>query len=154
MSCKVTMTLVSETQEGNVGKTWKYDLEARVFCQGLKGEARVSAPKHKLEHGQVISPHADPGPVVLFEGECEEELLLRLKLTATEIDLLINDIGEAGKDIRLDMPCHGKTEYSHDFDIAVGVRESPGILNRNAVFTLRLRILVERAEGDPSAQVG
>ncbi len=145
MSCRVTMTLVSETQEGNVGDTWKYELEAKVFCQGLRGEATVQVPKHRLGPGEVIRPHSDPAPVVLFEGECEENLLLRLKLTVTEIDFLINDSGEAGRDIRLEMPCRGKNEYSHDFDIAAGVRESPGIRNKNAVFTLRLRILVEKA---------
>jgi hypothetical protein len=137
------MTLISETQEGNVGDTWKYDLEAKVFSQGLKGEATVSVPKHQLSSGEVRSPHTEPDPVVLFEGVCEDELLLRLKLRVTEIDLLINDVGEASKDIRLEKPCHGKTEFCHDFDIAAGVRESPGILNKNAVFTLRLRILVE-----------
>ena len=143
MSCKVTMTLVSETQEGNVGDTWKYELEAKIFCGGLRGETTVRVPKHHLNPGEVISPHGDPKPMVLFEGDCKEELLLRLKLTVTEIDLLINDSGEAGKDIPLEMPRLEKSEYSHDFDIAAGVRESPGILNKNAVFTLRLRIRVE-----------
>ena len=154
MSCKVTVTLVSETQEGNVGDTWKYDLEAKLFCEGLRGEATISVPKHQLSHGEVKRPHTDPPPVVLFEGDCEDELLLRLKLNVTEIDFLINDSGEASKDIRLEKPCHGKSEISHDFDIAAGVRESPGILNKNAVFTLRLRILVERSAGDPPAPVG
>ena len=143
MSCRGSMSLISETQEGNVGDTLKYDLEAKVFCQGLKGEATVSVPKHQLSAGEVTRPHTEPDPVVLFEGDCEDELLLRLKLRVTEIDLLINDVGEASKDIRLEKPIHGKSEICHDFDIAAGVRESPGILNKNAVFTLRLRILVE-----------
>jgi len=143
MSCKVTMSLVSETQEGNVGDTWKYDLEAKVFCQGLRGEATVSVSKHQLKDGEVQQPYGDPEPVVLFEGECDDELLLRLRLIVTEVDLLINDTGEVSQDIKLELPGHGKTEFSRDFDIAAGVRESPGILNKNAVFTLRLRLLVE-----------
>ena len=143
MSCKVTMTVVSETQEGNIGDDWKYDLEAKVFCEGLQSDTTLSIPRHQLKSGEVQSPFGNPSPLVLFEGECEEELLLRLKLSVTEVDFLISDRGEVSKDIRLEMPCQGKTGYSRDFDIAAGVRESPGIRYKNAVFTLRLRLLVE-----------
>ena len=96
MSYNVTMTLVSKTQEANVGDTWKYDLEAKVFCQGLQGETTVSVPKHELKSGEVQPPH-------------------------------------------------GKTGFSRDFYIATGVRESPGIRNHNAVFTLRLRVFIEKS---------
>ena len=144
MSCNLTMMLVSETQEGNVGDTWKYDLEAKVFCESLQGEANISVPKHELKSGEVKQPHGNPEPVVLFEGMCEDELLVRLKLTVTEIDFLIDDRGVVSKDVKLEMPCNGKTELVRDVDVAAGVRESPGIRNHNAVFTLRLRFLVEK----------
>ncbi len=52
MTCKLTMTLISEHQEGNCGNDWKYDLDAKVFHEGLKGEGRVSVPKHTLDAGR------------------------------------------------------------------------------------------------------
>ena len=39
MSCTLTMKLVSESQEGNIGEDWRYLLEAKVFHGALAGEA-------------------------------------------------------------------------------------------------------------------
>lgn len=143
MSCKLTMALVSEHQEGDVGDTWMYDLEVKVFSGSLLGEATISVPKHDLEPDTPHEPFGSPQPVVIFEGECEEELLLRLELTATEVDLLINDVGKASKDVRLEMPAPGCTVLNREVDISAGVRESPGIRNLNSIFTLRVRFSLE-----------
>ena len=86
MVYRLTMALVSEGQEGNLGTDWKYKIEAKVFCSGLLSDVTVEVPTHTLESGSVISPYGAPEPVLLFEGECESELLLRLRLTATEVD--------------------------------------------------------------------
>ena len=126
MTCRLTMALVSESQEGNIGG------------------ATLEVPKHQLESGAVRLPFGSPEPVLLFQGECEDELLVRFQLTAVEVDTFIDDVGKAGKDIRLEMPPPGTTQLVREVDIDVGVRESPGIRNNNAIFTLRVRLELER----------
>lgn len=143
MGIKLTMALVSEGQEGNLGDDWKYELETKIFCERMLGDATVSVPKHNLKPGTVIEPFGSPEPIVLFEGECSDELLLRLMLTATEVDVLFNDVGKASKDIRLELPAPGRESRVQEVEIAAGVRESPGIRVRDAVFTLRLRFTIE-----------
>ncbi len=139
MTCKLTMTLISEHQEGNCGEDWKYDLDVKVFHEGLKGEGQVNVPKHNLEAGPVREPHGSPQPLVIFEGECLTELLVRIELTATEVDMFVNDVGKASKDIRIECPGPHGDKVTKELDVAAGVRESPGILNKNSVFTVRVR---------------
>lgn len=144
MVYRLTMALVSEGQEGNLGVDWKYEIEAKVFCAGLLSDVSVKVPKHRLEPGSVITPHGEPEPVLLFEGECGGELLLRLRLAATEVDLFVDDHGHVSKDVRLQVPAAGDPALEKDIDLAAGVRESPGIRNLTAVFTLRVRLKLER----------
>lgn len=139
MTCKLTMTLISEGQEGNCGDDWMYALEAKVFCEGLKGEATVHVPKHTLDAGTVREPFGSPAPVELFSGECNHQLMVRMQLTATEVDMFVNDVGKASKDLKIECPGPGGHTITREVDIAAGVRESPGILNKNSVFTLRVR---------------
>ena len=80
MNCKLTLSLISESQEGNVGDDWKYDVVAKVFQDGLKGEGGISVPKHTLESGAVREPFGEPDPVVLFEGGQECLGLLRIEV--------------------------------------------------------------------------
>lgn len=143
MTFKLTLSLVSESQEGDCGNDWMYELEAKAFCEGLKGNAIINVPKHTLEPGEVRQPHGSPDPVLLFEGECGDEVLVRLVLTATEVDMFINDVGKVSKDIRIEMPGPVNPRVTHEVEIAAGVRESPGIRNKNSVFTLRVRFTVE-----------
>lgn len=139
MTYKLTMTLVSEGQVGDCGNDWAYELEVKVFHGGLKGKGTFSVPKHTLESGAVAEPHGSPPPVVLFEGECEDELQLKMLLTATEVDTFINDVGKVSKDINIERPSAIGQPVVRDVDISAGVRESPGIRNKNSVFTLRVR---------------
>lgn len=143
MTCKLTLDLVSETQEGNIGDTWMYDLDAKVFCGGLQSEATVNVPKHTLRPGDVQEPFGSPESITLYVGECGDEVLLRFELTATEVDMFVNDRGKTSKDVKLEMPGPGCAGMSREFDIAVGVRESPGITPKNAIFTLRVRLTME-----------
>jgi hypothetical protein len=145
MTCKLTMTLVSETQEGECGDDWMYRLEAKVFHGGLRADAVVEVPEHKLASGEVQEPFGEPAPVDLFEGDCDGPLQVRLLLVATEVDTFINDVGEASKEVTIDCPPPGDQPLVRDVDISAGVRESPGIRNLNSVFTLRLRFRLTRA---------
>jgi len=139
MICTLTMTLISETQEGDIGEDWKYDLAVKVFNGKLDGEATVKVPKHNLPSGIVRVPHGAPEPVVLFRGECDEPLLVRMNLTATEVDMFVNDVGKACKDLQIERPLPGTEKVTKEVDIAAGVRESPGIVPKTAVFTVRVR---------------
>lgn len=139
MTCTLTMTLISETQEGNIGEDWKYDLAATVINEKLEGEATLSVPKHNLPSGIVREPHGAPGPVVLFSGDCEDRLRVRIQLTATEVDMFVNDVGKAGKDLSIECPGPGGEKVTKEVDIAADVRESPGIIPKTAVFTVRAR---------------
>jgi hypothetical protein len=144
MTYRLTMALVSEGQVGNLGTDWKYELEAKVFCSGLKSDVNVEVPKHQLESGSVIQPYGAPEPVLLYEGECEQEPLLRLRLVATEVDLFVDDKGSVDKDIPLELPGAGNEPWIREIDLSAGVRESPGIRDLNSVFTLRIRLTLEK----------
>ena len=139
MACKLIMTLLSESQEGNCGDDWKYEIQAKVFNGGLKGEGSILVPKHTLESGTVEKPYGSPEPLTLYDGECLTELLIRLYLTATEVDLFKNDVGKASMEFKIACPGPGVGSVSKEVDIAAGVRESPGILIKNSVFTSSIR---------------
>ena len=140
MGCKLTISLISETQEGNIGSDWKYDLGVKVFNQGLQGQGKISVPKHQLDSGDVQPPPGPPDPLDLEAGEGGGDVLVRLELLATEVDMFKNDSGTASMDIRLVAPKPGEERITHSFEVGAGVRESPGILNKNAVITVQGRI--------------
>jgi len=144
MTCKLTMTLISESQQGECGDDWKYDLEVQVFHEELLGKGLISVPKHILESGAVREPHGAPLPVVLYEGECIGELQLKMHLTATEVDLFVNDVGKINKEISIESPLPGTHKTTKEVDIATKVLEAPRILNKSAVFTLRVRFTLTR----------
>jgi hypothetical protein len=139
MACSLTVTLISEQQVGNCGEDWKYDLDIQVLHEGLKGEGRIRVPKHNLESGAVREPFGAPEPQVVFSGECLTELLVRIELAATEVDLFINDVGKASKDLIIPCPGPGSEKVTKEIDISADVCESPGFLNKRAQFTVRLR---------------
>ena len=144
MTYKLMMALVSESQEGNCGDDWTYRLEAKVFHGGLRADAVIEVPEHKLASGEVREPFGSPEPVELFEGECDGPLQVRLLLIATEVDTFINDVGQASKEVTIDCPSSDDHPLVRDVDIAAGVRESPGIRNLNSVLTVRLRFTLTR----------
>lgn len=140
MNCTLTMALISEAQEGNIGEDWKYTLSVKAFEDDLDGEASISVPKHSLPSGVVREPYGSPAPVRIFSGECKKGFLVRMLLTATEVDMFINDVGKVEKELRIECPAPGGGKVTKEIDIAAGVRESPGILPKNAVFTVRVRL--------------
>ena len=139
MTCKLIMTLISESQKGDCGNDWAYDLEVKVFQDGLKGEGTVSVPKHILKSGEIRKPFGDPAPLELCRGDCESGLQVKMELTATEVDVFVNDVGKASKDITIECPGAGGHPVTREVDLVADVREAPRILNKSAVFTLRVR---------------
>lgn len=139
MTCTLTMTLVSESQEGNIGEDWRYDLSVKVSSGGHKSQGRVKVPKHNLPSGLVQEPHGSPPPQVVFTGDCVDGLHIDMRLVATEVDMFVNDVGKIGKELVIQCPGVSGTTVTKDCDIDVTVREMPRIFPQKAVFTLRVR---------------
>jgi len=145
MALKVTVSVLSETQEGDVGDDWKFELNVKIFNEGLKGDGTIKVKKHLLTAGTVQEPPGPPAPLVLPGGEAgPEHILVRLNLKATEVDLFQNDVGIIENDVNCHCPTEAERISALQTDISVVVRESPGFLNQVAVFSLKLRIVIER----------
>jgi len=141
MACKVTMTLLSESQQGNIGDDWKYTLEAKVFNQGLKGTGTLTIPKHKLRSGVTQEPPGPPAPVEITAGDGGAEIMVRLTLLATEVDFLKSDSGETQVNFHMPTPAAGATPITRETEVSVGVRESPGLMDETGVLTLALKLV-------------
>ena len=139
MTCSLTMTLISEHQEGECGDDWKYEVGVKVFDEGLKGEGLISVPKHTLVVGAWEKPHGLPEPLTVYTGDCSTELLVKLNLKATEVDLFMNDVGKASMEFKLECPGPLGGSVTKEVEIAAGVREAPAFLNKDSVFTVQVR---------------
>lgn len=139
MACKLTVAILSESQEGNIGNDWKYTLEARVFSGPLTGEGSISVPKHELKSGKRQTPPGPPEPLSLNAGQAGDTIKIDLKLIATEVDLLRNDTGEHSVSIHMDCPDDGESTVTREMELSVGVTESPGNMT-TAVFALDLKL--------------
>jgi hypothetical protein len=137
MGCRLTVTLLTEHQEGNIGNDWKYLLELKVFSRGVVGKGKVRVKKHQLDSGETQAPPGPPDPLVIDLGESSGELNVKMFLTATEVDMFINDTGKTDKAVSITCPEPGAPAATEEFEISVGVRESPGLLNEVAIFTLK-----------------
>jgi hypothetical protein len=141
MACTVTLTLLSESQQGNIGDDWKYNLEAKVFNQGLQGTGTIAVPKHTLSSGASQEPPGPPAPVEITAGDGGTELMIRLTLTATEVDFFKSDSGETQINFHMPAPSPGSAPIARETEISVGVRESPGLMDETAVLTLQLKLV-------------
>lgn len=137
MACTLTLSLISESQEGDVGDDWKYELEAKVFSGALAGQGTISVPKHKLSSGETQEPHGNPAAISIPAGEAGAEIKVNLKLVATEVDLFRDDSGEQKTSIVMNAPHAGGENITKEVDLAVGVVEMPGQMS-SAIFTLRI----------------
>lgn len=145
MGCKVTMTLLSERQDGPIGDDWRYTVGAKVFNQGLISKGKIKVPKHNLPSGHPQLPPGPPEPLVLDAGECGDEVLVRLQVDATEVDWLIHDKGSGTLDVGLKCPGSGALAQNKEVEISVGVRESPGISGETSIFRLTIQLTAECA---------
>jgi hypothetical protein len=134
------MTLLTESQQGNIGDDWKYDLEAKVFNEGLKGTGNIKIKKHTLSSGATQEPPGPPAPVEIPAGEGGKELMVRLTLHATEVDFFKSDSGETQINFHMPSPSPGSAPIVRETEVSVGVRESPGLMDETAVLTLALRL--------------
>lgn len=145
MGCKVTLSLVTERQDGPIGDDWRYKVEAKAFNEGLKGKGIIKVPKHTLSSGVTQEPPGPPEALVLDAGNCGDDVLVRIQVDATEVDWLIHDRGSASMDVTMKCPGEGGQPVSKDIEISVGVRESPGISGETSIFRLLIRLVAECA---------
>lgn len=145
MTGKITMSLLSERQDGAIGDDWKYQLTAKVFHGALADEGAIDVPKHKLHSGATQAPPGPPEPVVLKTGVRGDDVLVRLHLDATEVDLFVNDHGCAELDVPIHCPEAGELPVTRDVEVSVGVMESPGFMGESSIFRLQLRLVAECA---------
>jgi hypothetical protein len=141
MGSKLTMTLVSESQEGKIGDDWKYTLHTKVYNEGLKGEGSINIKKHTLGSGQTQEPPGPPDPLVMEAGIAGSTLNIEINLKATEVDFFKSDSGEHSIKVAMNTPESGAEPVRVDTDISVGVQESPGFVDQTAVLTLKLKLV-------------
>ena len=143
MACKITILLLSESQQGTIGNDWKYDLEAKIFSGRRIGEGTIRVAKHTLESGHKLEPPpGPPEPLVLPAGEPGGKIRVDLRLSVAEVDLIENDTGEMTSLIKLTCPGAGGPPVVHECEISVGVTEQPSGFG-SAAFKLALRMTVE-----------
>ena len=141
MPCTLTMAVLSETQEGDIGDDWKYTLQAKVYSGALTGQDTISVPKHSLQSGKIQDPPGPPAAVVIPAGD-GGEINVELKLEVAEVDLLKNDTGEKSISIPLTCPEAGGAALVEEREVSAGVTEAPSGVG-NAVFKLNVRLVLE-----------
>jgi hypothetical protein len=138
MESKVTLSVLKESHEGNAGNDWKYQIEAKVFNRGLKGQGLIKVDKHDLPSGVAQAPPGPPTPVEMPAGDCSNEIKVKIRLEAIEVDFFRNDTGLTDIDLYLKCPGPGAEPLVHDRDISVGVSDS----GRDSVVTIKLRLVL------------
>ena len=146
MACKIVISLVSESQTGTIGNDWRYTMDVQVFgagaSQALISKGTLEVPEHTLESGAMQAPPGPPDPLVLAAGEAGGDIRVEMKVVATEVDVVKNDVGETTASFRTTCPAAGAPALSEEREISVGVDEEPSGIG-TAVLTLAYRISIE-----------
>jgi hypothetical protein len=142
MACKITISLLSESQTGTIGNDWKYSLEAKIFSGALTGKGTINVAKHTLDSGKTQVPPGPPEPLVLAAGEPGDEILVDLRAAVAEVDLIKNDTAEMTSSFKLTCPAAGAAAVVEEREISLGVEEEPSGIG-SAVFKLAFRVSLE-----------
>lgn len=147
MACRITISLVSESQEGTIGNDWKYSLEAAIFGTGanqaLIDQGTISVPKHRLDSGKTQAPPGPPKALVLSAGEAGGGILVDLRIKVREVDLFQDDTGEMHTSFKMTCPAAGGEPAVEEREVSIGVEEEPSGIG-HAVFKLAYRVTLER----------
>ena len=142
MACKITISLLSESQEGTIGNDWKYSIEAKIFSGALTGKGKIKVPKHRLDSGKPQAPPRPPEALVLPAGEAGAEIRVSLRFKVAEVDLFKNDTGEMPVSFKMTCPAAGGAAVVEDREISMGVDEEPSGIG-HAIFKLAYRVTIE-----------
>ncbi|MCW8926160.1 MAG: hypothetical protein OQJ84_07890 [Xanthomonadales bacterium] len=138
MEGKVTISVLQESHEGSAGNDWKYQLEVKVFNRGLQGQGVIEVAKHNLPSGTTQAPPGPPAPVEIPIGDSSNDIKVKFRLEAHEVDLFRNDVGVTDIDLNLACPQPGEEPLVLERDISVGVSDS----GRDSVVTLGIRLVL------------
>jgi hypothetical protein len=142
MACKITISVLSESQEGTIGKEWKYSIEAKIFSGALTGKGTLKVPKHRLDSGKTQVPPGPPEALVLPAGEAGAKIRVALRFEVAEVDLFKNDTGEMTASAKLTCPPAGGAAVVEEREISIGVDEEPSGIG-HAIFKLAYRMTLE-----------
>ncbi len=142
MACKITISLLSESQEGTIGNDWKYSIEAKIFSGALTGKGTIKVPKHRLDSGKTQVPPGPPEALVLPAGEAGAKILVDLRIKVAEVDLFQNDTAEMTTSLKLTCPAAGGAAVVEEREVSLGVEEEPSGIG-HAIFKLTYRVTLE-----------
>lgn len=146
MACRLTVTLLTESQTGSIGNDWTYSLEVRVFHKDtsgdLTGEGTIRVPEHRLDSGKTQVPPGPPADLVLPAGEAGAAIFVDLRFSVAEVDVLQNDVADTTGSFKMTCPAAGGPPVVEEREIWVSVVEQPSGIGR-AVVRLTYRVTLE-----------
>jgi hypothetical protein len=106
MASKITISILKESVDGDdIGSDWTYKVQAEVQIGDEPTRGEIVVPKHTLRHGTSQTP--DVGPIAIAGGACGERTTVKLRLWATEVDLVVDDDGYQSTEVTVDCPGPG-----------------------------------------------
>ena len=142
MECKLTVSVVEESVEGDIGDDWEYAVTATVIdAKGRSIESgRIRVPEHLLKPGAAQPPPQAAG-VKVRAGACGTFAKVELRVDVNEVDWLVDDPGSRTVLVPIDCPAQGKPPFTKEAEISIPVRERPKVLGGEATFKLKLRLV-------------
>jgi hypothetical protein len=139
MTCRITVSLLSEFVDGNIGDEWQYSLAVDVVDPAQGGGGRIDVPRHKLKAG--ATRELVDGPSTEFDaGSCGDTIRLELTLAAAEVDWVFSDTGEDSATVEMRCPAPGGAPVIVEREVSTYVEERPRLLGGSANFVVKLRI--------------
>jgi hypothetical protein len=141
MECKLTVSVIEESLEGDIGDDWEYTVTATVIDPNGRSieSGKIRVPEHQLKPGTTQPPPQAAG-VKVRAGVCGTFPKVELRLDVNEVDWLIDDPGSKTVLVPIDCPGEGKPPSAKETVISVQVRERPKALGGEATFKLKLRL--------------
>src|SRR5687767_192713 len=140
MECKLTVSVVEESVDGDIGDDWEYTVTATVIdAKGRSIEAgRIRVPEHRLKPGAAQPPPQAAG-VKIRAGACGSFPKVELRVDVNEVDWLVDDPATSTVMVPIESPREGKPPFTKDATISIRVRERPKLLGGEATFKLTMR---------------
>jgi len=140
MACTISVSLLSEHVDGNIGDDWQYSLEVEVFNPESTGTGRLEVENHKLTPGVTQVP-ANQRTIVIPAGHCDATAAVKLTLTAAEVDLVFSDSNESTSEISVRCPGEGSRPLTFEREVSVHVEEKPRILGGAATLIVKVSLV-------------
>lgn len=138
----VTFSIAEESHTGPIGDDWKYWVEAKVYNEGLKGEAIISVPRHSFPVDTIQKPPGPAETIRIPAGDNSKPILIKITAEATEVDTFKNDVGKKNIDLTLQCPGPDGEPLIIDQEIEIGVVETPNLSGKTSLFTIKARFLL------------